>query len=192
MSETLELHHLPDGRLLQIFYEQEPESPLRLDDAIGRAYCWHRRYNLGHADNPYAEPRELSEALAEEFGAKGSELLDAGVVLVPLYLYDHSGLTMSTHPYSDPWDSGQVGWWVIKPAEVKEHFGGDRDKARAYVDAEIRQYADYLEDDVYRYEITDASGTWESGAGNFYGSDHAASGLYESAGYVPEKVIAGK
>ena len=31
-------------------------------------------------------------------------------VILPLYLYDHSGITMSTGPFSCPWDSGQVGW----------------------------------------------------------------------------------
>jgi len=31
-------------------------------------------------------------------------------VILPLYLYDHSGITMSTSVFSCPWDSGQVGW----------------------------------------------------------------------------------
>ena len=31
-------------------------------------------------------------------------------IILPLYLYDHSGITMSTGPFSCPWDSGQVGW----------------------------------------------------------------------------------
>jgi hypothetical protein len=35
---------------------------------------------------------------------------------MPLWLYDHSGITMScgfrTYPYNDRWDSGQVGWIV--------------------------------------------------------------------------------
>ena len=31
-------------------------------------------------------------------------------VILPLYLYDHSGITISTGPFSCPWDSGQVGW----------------------------------------------------------------------------------
>ena len=30
---------------------------------------------------------------------------------LPLYLYDHGGITMSTNPFSCPWDDGgQVGW----------------------------------------------------------------------------------
>ncbi|HOO12216.1 MAG TPA: hypothetical protein PK684_04600 [Bacillota bacterium] len=31
-------------------------------------------------------------------------------IILPLYLYDHGGITMRTNPFSCPWDSGQVGW----------------------------------------------------------------------------------
>lgn len=31
-------------------------------------------------------------------------------VILPLYLYDHGSITMSTGAFSCPWDSGQVGW----------------------------------------------------------------------------------
>jgi hypothetical protein len=33
-----------------------------------------------------------------------------GLVILPLYLYDHGGITISCSPFSCPWDSGQVGW----------------------------------------------------------------------------------
>jgi len=32
------------------------------------------------------------------------------IVLLPLYLLDHSGLSISTSDFCDPWDSAQVGW----------------------------------------------------------------------------------
>ncbi len=34
----------------------------------------------------------------------------ANIVYLPLYLYDHSGITMSTGSFGDRWDSGQVGY----------------------------------------------------------------------------------
>ncbi len=30
--------------------------------------------------------------------------------ILPVYLYDHSGITINTVPYSCRWDSGQIGW----------------------------------------------------------------------------------
>lgn len=37
-------------------------------------------------------------------------LLEKYVEILPLYLYDHSGITMSTTSFNDRWDSGQVGY----------------------------------------------------------------------------------
>lgn len=34
----------------------------------------------------------------------------ANIVALPLYLYDHSGITMSITSFNDRWDSGQIGW----------------------------------------------------------------------------------
>lgn len=39
-------------------------------------------------------------------------------VILPLYLYDHSGITMSTGSFSCPWDSGQVGWIYVSKEKV--------------------------------------------------------------------------
>ncbi len=44
------------------------------------------------------------------------KLLEPYAVWMPLWLYDHSGITMScgerTYPYNDAWDSCQVGWII--------------------------------------------------------------------------------
>ena len=37
-------------------------------------------------------------------------LIKGYYTILPLYLYDHSGLSMNTSGFSCPWDSGQVGW----------------------------------------------------------------------------------
>lgn len=44
---------------------------------------------------------------------------------LPLYVYEHSGITMScgarTYPYNDPWDSSAVGWIIaLKETILKE------------------------------------------------------------------------
>ena len=41
-----------------------------------------------------------------------------GMVILPLYLYDHSGITMNTCGFSCPWDSGQVGWIYADKAMI--------------------------------------------------------------------------
>lgn len=54
---------------------------------------------------PFGSPayeREVDERLMKVISQK--------FLMLPLYLYDHSGITMNTTGFSCPWDSGQVGW----------------------------------------------------------------------------------
>ena len=44
-------------------------------------------------------------------------------IILPLFLYDHSGITMSTGPFSCPWDSGQVGWIYAPKQKFIEETG---------------------------------------------------------------------
>jgi hypothetical protein len=63
-----------------------------------------------------------------------SELAALHNVILPLYLYDHSGITMSCGPFSCPWDSGQVG--IIKcslaDAQANWMITDDADKAQGW------------------------------------------------------------
>lgn len=48
---------------------------------------------------------------------------------LPLWLYDHSGITMScgarTGQYADQWDSGQVGWIVSLKKDIMKEIGSE-------------------------------------------------------------------
>ncbi len=49
-------------------------------------------------------------------------------VILPLYLYDHSGITMSTGAFSCRWDSGQVGWIYAEKKKFIEETGYTEDE----------------------------------------------------------------
>lgn len=49
-------------------------------------------------------------------------------VILPLYLYDHSGITISTGPFSCPWDSGQVGWIYAPKDTFRKATGYSEDE----------------------------------------------------------------
>ena len=73
---------------------------------------------------------EADSVWIDEFldDAKGGELQDIldnldKYVILPLYLYDHSGITMSTSVFSCPWDSGQVGWIYAEKKKLIEETG---------------------------------------------------------------------
>ena len=49
-------------------------------------------------------------------------------VILPLYLYDHGGITMSTGAFSCSWDSGQVGWIYAEKKKFIEETGYTKDE----------------------------------------------------------------
>jgi hypothetical protein len=81
------------------------------------------------------------------------------VVILPLYLYDHSGITMSTSSFGDPWDSGQVGWIYADKDKILSEFGGNaltpelREKAEKLLRGEVDYYDHYIRGDCYGFQL---------------------------------------
>lgn len=78
------------------------------------------------------------------------------LVILSLYLYDHSGITMNTTGFSCPWDSGQVGyiWTTIKKAmEIAGGLDGSKKEIRERIIRnladEVALYDQYLSNDCY-------------------------------------------
>jgi hypothetical protein len=97
------------------------------------------------------------------------------VISRPLYLYDHSGITMQTRPFSCPWDSGQVGYiWVTKE-EVRKEYSVKRispkllDRVISYLVAEVEVYDQHLRGEVYGFVIEDEEGEHIDSCWGYYG-----------------------
>ncbi len=137
-----------------IAVDNEPESPRQCDN-FGTMICFHRKYSIGD-EHSYRRERFNSW---EELKSAIEENEDVGVIL-PLYLYDHSGITMKTYPFNDIWDSGQVGFiFVTKDKIIEEFKGSDSgenitnemlDIAKKILEGEVALYDHYLTGDVYR------------------------------------------
>jgi hypothetical protein len=89
--------------------------------------------------------------------AKVSEYVDSivrdGYVILPLFLMDHSGISMGTGSFGCPWDSGQVGWIVCDNETIQRDFNGDRDLAEKALESEVKVYDDYLTGNVYGFIV---------------------------------------
>ena len=81
-----------NGMTIKIYADELAESPREWDN-LGKMCCFHKRYNLG--DKHTMTVDEVQELVQRE-----------DVIALPLYLYDHSGITMNTTGFSCPWDSG--------------------------------------------------------------------------------------
>jgi hypothetical protein len=106
-------------------------------------------------------------------------------IALPLYLYDHSGISMSTGSFSCPWDSGCVGVIVCHRDTVKKEFDGDEDRARKALEAEVEVYDQYLRGDVYGFIVEMFDGKdWNEidSCWGFFGSDIHTNGMVDHFG----------
>jgi hypothetical protein len=158
---------------LEIEQDTDPESP-RTWDNLGTMVCFHNRYNLGDKTDYRTEDYDSWEELKEGIIKNEGE-----VVILPLYLYDHSGITISTSPFGCRFDSGQVGFIFVSNHKIKKE-GIDETKVIEYLEGEVKTYDQYLTGDVYSYslyEIETCSLGHEhkvllESCGGFYGEEH--------------------
>ena len=131
---------------LEIEQDSSPESP-RTWDNLGTMVCFHKRYDLGdktdYRSEDYDSWDELRQGIIDNEGE---------VFMLPLYLYDHSGITMSTRPFNCNWDSGQVGYIFVSRNKVKKE-GIDETKVLDYLKGEVETYDQYLTGDVWGYRV---------------------------------------
>jgi hypothetical protein len=149
----------------QIKIEQDTyiDNPREMFDTFGTMVCFHRRYSLG-------DKHDLCASEAKAFFTKIEK--EGGIVL-PLYLLDHSGITMRTTSFNDPWDSGQVGCiyaersTILKEYNVKKISKKLREKVTKYLEGEVETYDRYLTGEVYYYTI-EKDGEIVHSCGGFY------------------------
>ena len=159
---------------IDIIPDFEPQNPRVWDENFGTMVCFSRRYNLGdehdYKSGDYSGWEEIENAIVrnENVGA-----------ILPLYLYDHSGITINTTGFSCPWDSGQIGFIFVSKEKIREEYGVKyvtqkvRDKAEKLLLGEVETYDQFLRGDIYGYRITNTETDTEiDSCWGFYGSDY--------------------
>ena len=193
MREQDPYEEFEEGRCtVKIFADEDPINPVTDYDEMGIMACWHRRYNLGHEqpkDDAGAYLNELARLLVSAkypdslLSANVNKILNHNYARLPLYLYDHSGITISTTPFSCQWDSGQVGFiytslkraieWLVHDKVPQQNltfasmvdYGKERMTLRAAAEKrmveEVKQYDDYLTGNCWGY-VVDVTGQEDS------------------------------
>ena len=168
--------------VIDISRDDYPEDP-RAWPNLGTMVCWHRRYTLGDKHS-FADP-----------SAFRAEITGVNAVILPLFLYDHSGITMNTTGFSCPWDSGQVGFIYVTKDRACAEFGAERltqkirDKVVEILRAEVAAYDAFLTGDVFGFELYRRGGRGKRGVfldscWGIYGRDHCV----EQAKAIAEQV----
>lgn len=165
---------------LRVVQDSCYDSPREWDN-LGTMICFHKRYDLGDKHNysvdDYNSWEEMEKAILKEEGK--------GTIILPLYLYDHSGISISTGSFSCRWDSGQVGFIIADKKKILQEFGGKiltkktKEKVVSILESEVSTYSQYLEGEVYGFIIEDEEGEQLDSCFGFYGNDFAINGMLE-------------
>lgn len=116
-----------------------------------------RQQHEFYMDNPLLDELEDEELWS---------IFEPHIIILPLYLYDHSGITMRTSKFSCPWDSGQVGWIYATKDTLRKETGytedelfskdkyrtpkvGERVKIKGFEDREFAQVISADENGVF-------------------------------------------
>lgn len=182
---------------VRIFRDENPENPRTGWENMGTMVCFHRNYILGdnhdYKSGDYNGWDELEKQIRKDNDV---------CVILPLYLYDHSGITMNTTGFSCRWDSGQVGFIYITKEKVRQEYGMKRiskewkEKIESYLVGEVETYDEYLRGDVYGYEVVkvetcnmgceheeDISSCW-----GYYGDSGIEYAISEGLVFIPKEV----
>lgn len=171
--------YITDGEKLFFMTAEQDEYPSnpRENDCNCCTICYVRNRYLGSSkydnDRDFADSDDLNDYLAG--------LKDRGIefVSVPLYAYVHSGITISTGSFGDPWDSGCFGVAICTKEQVVEAFGNDTDwkqHAEDIIEDEIETYDKFLTGETYIYSIysydkVTKEWTMDDTCGGFYSND---------------------
>lgn len=182
--ESVATYKLGDERLV-IEQDEFADNPLERGTDLGTMYCFSRRWDLGH-EHSYNNGRELAEGLLDDAGMSyrtGDDNEDTmerlrkkGWIIEPLYLYDHSGISISMRSFIGrahhaEWDSGQVGVYVVTPEEIRAFFRVKRvtrkirEQALSAMRVTVDTYDCYLRGDVYGYDLAGPDGQVDSCSG---------------------------
>lgn len=174
---------------LKIVQDSGNDSPRDWDN-LGTIAYKHSSYELG--EEKIHEPIEWLEGMLglQEKGVYTNERLSEleakffeKYIALPLYLYDHSGQSISTTPFSCRWDSGKVGYIYVTKKKVLQEYGGKvvsaklREQVEGYLKGEVKTFNQYIQGDIYGFQIVDEDEDIIDSCYGFYGTDWATNGM---------------
>lgn len=161
-----------DDRKLTIYYDNHPESPREWDN-LGTIAAFHRNYDLGEIQtiprlfceldhSKWSEEKYSDLLYSEDLDAILKEMDKQGFIYLPVYMYEHSGITIATSPFSCRWDSGLLGIIFVSRETILKEFGWKRitkerrERIVNRLESEIKTYDQYLTGEVFGFQVTKA------------------------------------
>lgn len=179
-----------NGLTGRIYYETGELFSPRDFDNLSILTCWHPDYLLGdeqvkapngrgYVENPAPRAHDFKSL---DVLHRYLRLARGALIVLPLYLYDHSGITMSVgqagdYPFdSAGWDSTDVGFAWTNEERVAELCGdGEQYRQTDWLDEQIRAdvklYDAYLRGESYGYVVENEEGEHVDSCWGFVGDE---------------------
>lgn len=166
------------NHLVRVYHDECDDNPCEWDN-LGIIVSFHRRVNFTTKSAPrinannFSSLNEIQKHLIKEHGA---------VVILKVYMLDHSGISLSTVPFNDPFDSGTLGFIYTTRERILSSYAKKRlskslrDQVTRDLAGEIDTLNQYTSGEVYAYVVdpeseTDYAGKHDLVGGNYYDMD---------------------
>lgn len=176
---------------LKIVQDSNGESPREWDN-LGTIAYKSRNYTLG--EEKIDDPIEWLEDMLDrprkyEYTNERLEELETiffeKYIALPVYKYEHSGIAISTTPFSCSWDSGKIGYIYISKEDTRKEYSVKRitnkikEKVLSVLKGEIEIFNTYINNDIYGFQILNEDEDIIDSCYGFYGTDWKNNGIME-------------
>lgn len=138
-----------EGLKIKVYYDTDSDLSPRNNTNVTNIFCLHKRYCLGDKHN-------LKEKDFKNWNEMENYIIKTykPLIIKPIFMYDHSGITLSLTSFNDRWDSGQVGFIFVTKDNVLNFF---EKKYTKKMDKQIKErfnyefevFNNYVEGDVF-------------------------------------------
>jgi len=189
----METFKLNNGRTLGVEYCEWAESPREWDN-LTKCIFFGTYSHVGdkhnYNSNDYNGWNEMEQDIIKR---------EQPVIIKKVYMYVHSGATISLEPFACPWDSGVLGFVIITKEDLKKEYNWKvitkkrlesvLENINNVLKGEIEVLDAYISGDVYEFSIQDENGETEDSCGGFYGFDIKTNGILDHLSIEDKELV---
>jgi len=133
------------------------------------------------------------------WGELKAAIMDAYDVacIVPVYGYEHSGMTIATTPFNCSWDSGQLGFAIVTKKDLRNNYSIKRCTKKFieyginHINGEVKTLDQYITGDIWGFQVVDKDNEENiiDSCWGFFGSDIKTNGILDNILEEDRKII---
>lgn len=189
MTEQLELQGIIDPKKenwqLDVWHDEFADNPRELNENLGQ-FCRHVYHDgCNEVSNDIVESLSWFDKKADK-----QKLDRMGYVAFPLIKFEHGDVHYYIGEPTCPWDSGQVGWYIVSKEHIRKWYGKRLTKKlleriEHICQCELEEYTNWANGDVYGFTFY-RNGEFVETCGGFYGDYDSDDNVKSMRSYFPK------